>query len=805
MNKNQYVLLIAFGLLLFSAFPVFSQEGKISGRIFDERNNEPIPFANIIISGTNIGSTSDLDGNFTFNGVSPGFIRLVATAVGYERKVSEELQITSAKTAYLDLPMKQAKIQLDEVVIKGNAFERDPETPLSLRTIGVSEIEKDPGANRDISRVVQSLPGIASTPAFRNDVIVRGGGPAENTFYLDEVEIPTLNHFSTQGASGGPVGIVNADFLREVDLISGAFPASRGNVLSSVLEMKMKNGNPDKLNFKGTIGASDLALTLEGPIGEKSTFIFSARRSYLQFLFSALQLPFLPTYNDFQLKNRIIFDKKNTLTFIGIGAIDQFELNTGLNDPTEDQQYILDRVPVNEQWSYTFGAVYKHFAERGSHTLVASRNYLDNRQYKYLNNDESSEANKIFDYTSTEAENKLRYEYDMGFGIIGLKMGTGLNYAQYTNATLRRDFIEGIGLVDAGYSSKLDMFSYNLFAQVSGNFIKERLALSFGIRTDATDYSPEMANPLDQLSPRFSASYALSERWTVNFNTGRYFQRPAYTTLGYRNPAGELVNRQNGLTYISNDQIVTGLAYRPGEKLEVSVEGFYKYYYNYPFSLRDSINLASKGADYGTYGDEAVVSISEGRAVGAELFIRAQPRSDLNLLLSYTYVRSEFQNKNAVLIPSAWDNKHLLNISARKSFKKNWDLGAKWRFVGGAPYTPWDVEKSSFVEAWNANSGPYLDFNEFNSLRLSAFHQLDVRVDKSWYFPKWSFTLYLDIQNLYNFKADLPDNLIRETDGQGNYIIVNPGAPAEDQRYKLKAIKNESGTVLPTIGLIFEI
>jgi hypothetical protein len=652
---------------------------------------------------------------------------------------------------------------------------------------------------------VQTLPGVASTPAFRNDVIVRGGGPSENTFYLDDVEIPTLNHFSTQGASGGPVGIVNADFLREVDLISGAFPAARGNSLSSVLEMKMKNGNPDKLSFKGTIGASDLALTLEGPIGEKSTFIFSARRSYLQLLFSALQLPFLPTYNDFQLKNRIIFDKKNTLTLIGIGAIDQFELNTGLKNPTEDQQYILDRVPVNEQWSYTIGAVYKHFAERGSHTLVASRNYLDNRQYKYLNNDDSSEENKTFDYKSTEAENKLRYEYDMRFGRYGVSFGGGLNYAQYSNTTFRYQFVEGIGYVDASYSSQLDMLSYSLFAQVSRSFISDRLAVSLGIRTDANNYSSDMSNLLDQLSPRLSASYLLTDRWALNFSTGRYFQRPAYTTLGYRNSEGELVNKQNGLKYIYNDQLVGGLAYRPNDRFEVSLEGFYKYYYDYPFSVRDSVNLASKGADYGTFGDEEVVSRSEGKATGVELFARGNITKDLILVMSYTYVRSEFQDKNDEFIPSAWDNKHLFNITVRKSFLKNWDLGAKWRYVGGAPYTPWDPITSSYVESWNANNGPVLDYDAFNTLRLTAFHQLDIRVDKSYYFPKWSLTIYLDIQNLYNFKAELPDNLIRITDEQGNPIIINPEDPQEQQRYQLKSIPNDAGTVLPTIGLIFEI
>jgi hypothetical protein len=803
MNNIKQILFF----LLFSGAMLSSmgQQAKIMGRVFNAENNEPIPFANIIITGTNTGSTSDIDGNFVFTGVKPGFIKLTVSAVGYDLKISDELQVTTARTAYIDVPMNPSLVRLEEVVVKANVFERDPESPLSLRKIGVQEIEKNPGANRDISRVVQILPGVASTPAFRNDVIVRGGGPSENSFYLDDVEIPTLNHFSTQGASGGPVGIVNADFLREVDLISGAFPASRGNSLSSVLEMKMKNGNPDKLSFKGTIGASDLALTLEGPIGEKSTFIFSARRSYLQLLFSALQLPFLPTYNDFQLKNRIIFDKKNTLTFIGIGAIDQFRLNTGLKDPTEDQQFILDRVPVNEQWSYTIGAVYKHFAERGSHTLVASRNYLDNRQYKYLNNDDSSEENKTFDYKSTEAENKLRYEYDMRFGMYSVSFGSGLNYAQYSNTTLRYQFVEGVGYTDLSYSSKLDMLSYSLFAQLSRSFISDRLAVSLGIRTDANNYSPEMSNLLDQLSPRLSASFLLTERWSLNFNTGRYYQRPAYTTLGYRNSEGVLVNKENGLKYIYNDQLVGGVAYRPNNRFEVSLEGFYKHYYDYPFSVVDSVNLASKGADYGTFGDEEVVSRSEGKASGVELYARGNITDDLSIVMSYTFVRSEFQDKNDEFIPSAWDNKHLFNITVRKSFEKNWDLGAKWRYVGGAPYTPWDAETSAYVESWNANSGPVLDFDAFNTLRLGAFHQLDIRVDKSYFFPKWSLTIYLDIQNLYNFKADLPDNLIRVTDDQGNPIIVNPEAPPEQQRYQLKSIPNEAGTVLPTVGLIFEI
>ncbi|MDZ7775591.1 MAG: TonB-dependent receptor plug domain-containing protein [Bacteroidales bacterium] len=178
-------------------------------------------------------------------------MKLKVSSVGYQTKVTEEIMVTNNKTAFIDIAMEKASIDLDEVTIKASPFKRSEESPTSLRTLGIGEIEKTPGANRDISRVIQALPGVASSVAFRNDVIVRGGGPNENSFFLDGVEIPTLNHFSTQGASGGPVGIVNADFIREVDFYSGAFPHPKGRALSSVLDFRMKEGNRNILTLKG--------------------------------------------------------------------------------------------------------------------------------------------------------------------------------------------------------------------------------------------------------------------------------------------------------------------------------------------------------------------------------------------------------------------------------------------------------------------------------------------------------------------------------------------------------------------------
>jgi outer membrane receptor for ferrienterochelin and colicin len=787
-------------LIILSALLAQAQNGTIKGRVINEKSNEPLPFTNIIIFGTNIGSTSDLDGNFIFTGIEPGFVKLAATSVGFEQYISEEFQVTNAKTTFVNVPMRETSIQLDQVVVKASPFRKTEESPVSMRTLGIGDIEKNPGANRDISKVIQALPGVASTVSFRNDIIVRGGGPSENRFYLDGMEIPNLNHFATQGASGGPVGIINVDFIREVDFYSGAFPANRGNALSSILEMKQIDGNPERLIVKGAFGASDLALTLNGPLSDNTTFLFSARRSYLQFLFGLIGLPFLPTYNDFQFKVKTRFDQKNELTLLGIGAIDQFSLNTGLDNPTEDQRYILNYLPVNEQWNYAIGAVYKHFRTSSFDTWVFSRNMLNNVAYKYVNNDEN--LPKTLDYSSQEIENKVRYENSSRMGEYKLIAGAGGEYAKYNTTTFQTVFIptaeDTIRSID--YGSAFDMFKYHLFAQVSRNFMNDRLILSAGLRTDGNNYSTNMSNPLNQLSPRFSSALAITDKFFFNFNTGRYFQQPAYTTLGFRDNAGRLVNKDNNLKYIASNHLVAGFEFRRTAAAKLTLEGFFKSYDNYPVSVADSISLANKGGDFGIFGNEEVTSTGKGRAYGFEVYMRDKIMDKFDVILSYTFVRSEFKDNKDSFVPSSWDNRHLLNLTLSREFKRNWNAGAKWRFVGGSPYTPWDVDRSSLRDAWDARRQGYLDYSQFNTLRIGNFHQLDVRVDKQYFFEKWSLNVYVDIQNLYNFKQDGVPNLITETDAFGNDLI-NPVLP---DRYLVKQVVSESGTVLPTIGIIVE-
>ncbi|HEX2936785.1 MAG TPA: TonB-dependent receptor [Bacteroidales bacterium] len=792
--------LLASIIIVFSGLSLSGQadnNGVIEGRIVDFKSNEPVPFANVVLWGTQIGGVSDVDGNFRITGIKPGYVELRASSVGYKTYISAPILVTNAKKVNIEITLEETQVKIDEVTVQASPFRKKEESPVSLRRITIDEIERNPGSNRDIARVIQAFPGVAPTPSSRNDVIVRGGGAAENEFYLDGVEIPNLNHFATQGASGGSVSIVNIDFVREVNFYSGAFPANRGNALSSIIEFNQIDGNKEKLKFRGSVGASDLALTFDGPLTKNTTFVASARRSYLQFLFDALGLPFLPTYNDFQFKVRSRLDTHDELTFVGIGAIDKSTLNLKANK-TEDQRYILGYLPNYEQWNYTVGVVYKHFRDNGFNTLVLSRNQLNNQYYKYRQNVEV-DSMKILDYDSNEDETKLRYEYNLRTSA-GYKINAGLNfeYARYSNNTARQ-LADGTNLI---YDASLDVLKYGFFGQVSRDFLEDRATVSFGFRADGNDYNSAMRNPFGQFSPRLSLSYSLAPKWMVVANTGRYYQLPPYTLLGFENSEGVLINKQNKVKYISSDHFVAGVEYYPDPLSKLSVEGYYKFYRNYPVSVSDSVSISSKPADFGSFGDEEVLSAGEGRAFGMEVLFQTKNFKGFNFILSYTLVRSEAKGLVDKYIPTAWDNRHILNITGLRSLKRNWDVGFKWRFVGGTPYTPWDFEKSSLASAWDAQGRAYPDYSRFNELRLKPFHQLDIRVDKAYYFRRWTLRFYVDIQNVYNFKSDEQAPLVRETSSDG--IPLPPsGTP---QRYSLKTLSVDgSGTILPTIGAIIDL
>ncbi len=760
------------------------------------KTNESLEFATIRIQGTGNGATTDLEGNFEIE-FNPGFYRLEVSYVGYETTLSPEIHIQGNQTAFLDIAVPESSTLIEEVVVRPTMNLRKIESPVSYQTVSVRDIEKGAGVNRDVSKALQSLPGVGATDPNRNDLIVRGGGPSENVFYLDGIEIPIINHFATQGSSGGVVGIINPDFVREVNFYTGAFPTNRPNALSSVMDIRQKDGSRDRIHTQLGIGASDAAFTMDGPIGDKSTFIVSARQSYLQLLFKFIGLPFLPTYNDFQVKYKYQINSKNELSIIGLGAIDNMILNTDLQEEgTEAQRYLLDYLPVYQQWNYTVGAVYKRFSDNYFDSWVLSRNMLRNKNFKYPDNDDSRP--KISDYRSDEVENKLRFERSYPDLPVKLLVGAGVTYSRYENETNRAIFSNG-SLNNLVYNTELDLWSYQAFIQASDTYFNNRLALSLGLNTIGNNFNNNMKNPLNQLSPRFSASYRLSGKWDINANVGRYAMRPAYTTLGYKDDSGLLVNRNENLTHIISNQAIAGFAYEPDAKLRVNLEGFYKLYDNYPLSLTDGMSIAGKGTDYGQVGDEEIVSTGKGRAYGIEFSGKLTGYKNFTGTLTYTLFKSEFTGEDGVYRPSSWDTRHMVNLLGSYNLPKNWNIAMRWRYVGGAPYSPIDTGLSTNKDAWSVNNRPYIDYDNYNTLRLSDSHQLDMRLDKEFYFEKMMLNFYLDVQNVYNFQSE---NSPIYTNKDVNGRVMDD--PSDPEKHLLRQIETYAGTVLPAIGVMIK-
>lgn len=782
-----------FILLCCLCWNVFAAEYQIKGVVIDKSTRQPLEFVNVLVVGLGIGASTDANGNFLITQVPPGIYRLQASFLGYKTELTPEYRVNHV-TPYVQIELEEENASLNEVIVTASPFQKVPESPVSLRVIGLQEIEKAPGANRDISKVVQNYPGVAFSPiGYRNDLIVRGGGPSENRFYLDGVEIPNINHFSTQGASGGPVGLIDADLIRSVKFYSGAFPADKGNALSSVLDFSLRDGDMERNSLKATLGASEVSLSSNGHIGNKTSYLVSVRRSYLQALFKILGLPFLPAYTDASFKIKTRFDSHNELTLLGLGGIDRMKLNLGIEG--EDAEYMLSYLPEINQETYTVGGVYRHYSQRHVQSIVLSQSYLNNRNVKYRDNDESSEENLTLRLGSIEQETKLRMENTSSWSVWKVKAGFDLNYSRYKSNEYRKVFTNALREYD--YHTDLSLWRWGMFASVDYAAPDKSFTASMGVRTDGNNYSDKMKELWRQLSPRLSVSYRLIEGLTLSGHVGLYYQLPSYTALGFKGEEGEYVNRH--LDYISVSQESLGLSWTPNENMELSVEGFYKLYGHMPFSLSDQIPLSCKGNDYGTIGNEALSSEAKGRSYGVELMFKWLLTQKLNLSSSLTIFKSEFKDgEQGSYVPSAWDNRFILNMSGTYNFPKHWSLGAKVSCIGGSPYTPYDVEKSSLVEAWNVQRRAYYDYSRYNQERLPVFGQLDVRVDKTFYLKKCMLGFYLDIQNITASKLRQPDALM--STGQ----IENPSAPLSEQRYVMKSIRQESGTLLPTLGITFE-
>lgn len=787
--------------------------GVIRGNLKDRNTQEAIIGATIFIEGTTNGIASDIDGNYKLM-VPVGTYRLKASFLGYTTMLKENIVVTSGNAQIINFEMEPISSDLSEVEVtfdKGkSAVATDMITPLSVQQLTTEEIKSNPGGNYDVSKVIQTLPGVGGSAggAARNDIIIRGGAPNENVYYLDGIEIPVLNHFQTQGSSGGATGILNVSFIEDVKLSSSAFDAKYDNALASTFIIKQREGNPEKLSGNVRLAGTEAAITLEGPLGKKTNFLASARRSYLQYLFQVLDLPIRPNFWDFQYKVTHKFNDKTTLTAIGIGGIDEFAFATPKNS-TPENIYITRSLPYINQWNYTTGFSLKRLINKGFINFTLSRNMFNNALNKF-EDEKQIEANRTFKLRSQEIENKFRWDinkYINGWKISGGVMAQYVKYntklfSQVTNAVTDSTGNEIVPATKITFNSDIEFFKYGAFAAVAKNILNEKLLVSFGLRTDGNSFIRDGNNPLNTLSPRLSLAYHISKKFDITGSIGTYYKIPTYTTMGYRDSSNVLVNKS--MKYIQSNHYVLGTQFLPNESLRFTVEGFYKQYNNYPVSATNGISLANQGADFGSIGSEKINSNGKGECYGVEFFVQQKLIKKIFYVFSYTFVRSTFSGSDKKLIASSWDNQHLISATLGYKFKKNWQLGLKYRLAGGLPYTPFDLNASQ--QNYLLLGTGVLDYSKLNSERLDLFNQLDLRIDKKFNFKRTSLDLFIDVQNIllfrqqsapsYTFKRNTENTGFETSDGNA---IKNDGSNAIPV-----ILQNNDLSATPTIGIIFE-
>lgn len=815
MHFNLRLVNFLLTTFIFFSSSVFAQKtGTIRGTIKDKNTAEILIGATIQIEGTTIGAASDVNGTYKIANIPVGSYTLKANLIGYEAQSKFNIAVTSGNDQVINFELSETKTDLKEVEItfdKGkSAAAVDMVTPLSVQTLSTEEIRSNPGGNFDISKVIQVLPGVAgaASASFRNDIIIRGGAPNENVFYLDGIEIPVINHFQTQGSSGGPAGMLNVSFIEDVKLSTSAFDARYDNALASVFQFKQREGNPERLSGNLRLSSTEFATTLEGPAGKNTNYLVSARRSYLQLLFEAIDLPIRPNYWDFQFKVSHRISDKASLTFLGVGAIDEFAFGVP-RESTPDKTFILNATPSINQWNYTNGVAYRHLINNGFVNVALSRNMFNNELDRFENKDEGNEAARILKIRSQEIENKLRVDVNKFVNGWKYSYGVSAQYVKFNNLLFNRLVKESVSpsgdsipAVTIKYNAALEFYRYGAFAQISRRFFGERFLVSAGLRSDGNSFTEDGNKLFNTLSPRLSLSYRLLPKWNINASVGDYYKIPTYTVLGFQNNAGEYVNK--GAKYIRSTHYVGGFEYMPKEEMRFTVEGFFKRYNNYPVSVANGISLANLGGGFDVLGNEAIASSGGGETYGMEFYFQQKLVKRIFAVFSYTFVRSRFSGSDGALIASSWDNRHLVSALFGWKLKRGWEIGAKFRFAGGAPYTPFDTLASRFSFATSGQG--LLDFSRLNTERLINFSQLDIRFDKKFYFRKSTLDVFIDIQNAmrslnpdipdYTFKRNADNTGFETTDGQALRPDGSNGIPV--------FLKDETPLVTPAIGIIFE-
>ena len=711
-------------------------QGRVTGRVVNATTQQPIQGAVVQLEGTTLGTMSDATGSFDLPVVPPGIYSLSARAVGFAPYVMSDVVVGSGKPLTVRVELAPQAIRLEALEVGPSYFQPPIQAAVSTQELGAEDVRRAPGVQEDVVRAVALLPGVAVTAAGRNDLIVRGGAPYENLFVVDGIEVPNINHFGSQGSTGGPLSLINIDLVQDVAFSSGGLAAKWGGRTASFTNITLREG-ADVPSGELNLSATGFGAIVEGPLGNNGSFLLSARRSYLDLLFKAAGFSFVPAYWDFQLKTSNRIDDANRISFLGIGALNSV---TFFNE-TADDRYDNSRILSPEQNQYFAGLTWEHLLERGLLTVTLGRTYT---RFRSLQQDSLVPPTDVLRGYSTEGENSLRADLvldpaprlELDVGSV-TKFASTLDYDVFLDGSLRLDQ----NGVPRPLTADTSFTAFRTAAYAEARYwVTSAARVSVGLRGNYYGFLSDAF----RLAPRVGMRLEPAATTAVTLSYARTYQAPSYIWL-----VGDPANADS-LGPFHADQVVVGIEHSLREDLKLQAETYYKVYGDYPARIfRPEAVLAPAGYEDATtdipFGLEPLDNAGTGRAYGVELFLQKRLSSvPVYGLASIAVSRSEFKAIDGITRAGAYDGRVIANVLAGWRINTGWEVSGKFRLATGLPTTP-------FIE-----SGPEagrLDFTRYNAgPRLPTFHALDVRVDRRWSFRGWQLDVYVDVQNVYGHK-----------------------------------------------------
>jgi hypothetical protein len=725
------IIMIYLIILSYGSFYAQDPKGTIKGRVIGQNSKEALIGSTVLITNTKLGATTNVEGYFTISNIPVGNYNLEIRSIGYVSVIKTDIMVRPDRITQLDIELKESVIQIEGVTVTSGYFQNINAENLGLVNFNSEEIKRSPGSMGDVSRIIMSLPSTSKVSDENNDLVVRGGSPSENGFFVDGIPVPNINHFPNIGSTGGPIGILNVDFIDNFNFLTSGFSASYGDKLSSIIDIQYREGNKEEINLQADLNWAGFGGGIEGPLpGKKGSWMFSFKRSYLDLFQKAAGLGMIIRYGDVQGKVTYEINKNHKISLLEIFG-DDYEK--------------FDKDDALDVGSNYFGTIKNYQNTSG----VSWRAFWSKNVYSITNFSLSTQSFKN-DFDKVSTDDKF-YKSDNLEQVFTIKNTDFFLFNKWNKLELGIDFNYSIGKYDyirfadtnrLGTIDPIYIINRKVYPQRLGLFLTyisnplERFTSSIGIRADY--YS---MNESVKWSPRISIAYDLTNQIRLNANSGIFYQQLPMVLLSQKSEFQKLKN-------VTAYHYGVGLEFLVTQDTRLSLELYDKEYDNLPLTKHDPslcvIDGSLSGNSFGNYDD--LESIGKGFTRGVELMIQKKMSDNFYGILSASYFRSRYKDYNSIWRDRIYDNKFIFCFISGYKPTVDWEFSLRWNYAGGVPYTPFNFEKST-----EARIG-IIDDTKINSERYPDYHSLNVRIDKKFFFSSQSLDIYISVWNTYNRK-----------------------------------------------------